>query len=1322
MKYIDLLRIATNDGFNVKEYLDPKKPITKGFHQEALFNIFYVFWSKTRNKYIPSGGNFSGGTALSVKFDIAIFMNQNVRTGGDISDFTMIDYEKKKLIVFSSKCLVKYGGRNMDVEKIMENTYDFKTEVRLIVHNKQKFIDDMKSQRDTTPDRSNHTVYDWEDIQNMIDDFKGDVSSINKVCSLYKSMYVKIRPRFGQYIVSHTTTEILKKHPKAINGSICRFGKTYCMAYDVLLSGLNHFIFITSKPKTMSAISSIFIKYDDFKDHEVFNFSSESDIKKFKKSNAKKSVVFVSIQTLKSKCKGLLIKGMNRRNTMCLIDEFHDSGETEATLKVLNTHKLFELPTVFYSATYDKIKSFYKIPDTAIVSWGIEDNVWCSDIKNGVCHLKTKYGSIVDDALTLYTIDEIESHYSKLPRLKFIIDKPSQPCLEGFSKKNKTDGSIGYSFDAVKMIKNINSKYELVNEDAVINYFQRMLGGGIKDNEFDVFVHSKGMIDTYKEMCAKDGQKHGRIIPVYMGNGIVEGEQVKNSETLIYQCVECIITCLKKYRKTKMKGIDNYALINYKTNTKDPEAWFEQIVAENPEKTIILFLGNSLTTGTTNKYCDLLKLPRRIDSHDLFWQTICRAMNESVERNKKYAYICIDDYQSLGGLTSVVRHMKLKGESEASAWKRLLKQNIFNIVDIDYDGKFVDTETYEPLIESIYGRVRDTIPYKDNLNRFVQDIDFGDIKLLSRYLVNLVKKDTRVELKKLVEKLNKMKEKGIEKGIDVDKLEKKVKEKEEDVVKDDSKNCYEMLSVLVTTYVMLSIGDKINIVDVIDYLKQNKRWDICVERCCKSFGLNSLNSITTINKLNTILMDNKNIGIVNESITTLKEQLKFNKSKQECYEICQEVIITTDIERKQYAEVLTPLSLVNEMLSKIPEDAWTDMNNDRVELPKIFDPCVGKGAFVVVVYDLLWKKLEDLIPDEEERRVTILEKMIYFADINPFNIYVTNMILDPAGKYKLNAFTGDSLEMEFDFKFDIIVGNPPYNKGGVRSHTGKLLGDKNETIWPKFIKFELSILREGGVLASVNPLSWLKSSHSLHHLLDNHIVWMLLWDNIKSLSTINAKIPISSFVMINEKNKDKLTTVDSFIQSKSVITTSQTLLSSQYTAPLAYHSIFDKLRDFIKVNRKLSVKRDTVKIDKKYPQIKLPKDYKLSDSYAVDTYRIKDGIIVRKTEHKHPAADKRKIIIANKASFAGAFIDNGRLSLCGNHKFYILGDNLENLLKLLNFKLFKLVTHYTKYGQDFLENCCFDYIPDIRNGIKEKDLYKQLRLTEEEIKLVENCN
>jgi hypothetical protein len=79
---------------------------------------------------------------------------------------------------------------------------------------------------------------------------------------------------------------------------------------------------------------------------------------------------------------------------------------------------------------------------------------------------------------------------------------------------------------------------------------------------------------------------------------------------------------------------------------------------------------------------------------------------------------------------------------------------------------------------------------------------------------------------------------------------------------------------------------------------------------------------------------------------------------------------------------------------------------------------------------------------------------------------------------------------------------------------------------------------------------------------------------------------------------------------------------------------------------------------------KIPQNYTLEDMFAIDTYKLQEGILVKKASETHPDANKRKIIIANKRGFKGAFIDEGKLSLTGNHKFYILGDKLELIQKI----------------------------------------------------------
>ena len=215
--------------------------------------------------------------------------------------------------------------------------------------------------------------------------------------------------------------------------------------------------------------------------------------------------------------------------------------------------------------------------------------------------------------------------------------------------------------------------------------------------------------------------------------------------------------------------------------------------------------------------------------------------------------------------------------------------------------------------------------------------------------------------------------------------------------------------------------------------------------------------------------------------------------------------------------------------------------------------------------------------------------MLYMSELNKKNVLICKQIFDINNEYKLNIYNGDSLKVDFNKEFgikefDIIIGNPPYNKGGIRSHTGKLLSintkEKNETIWTKFVELAFNKLKINGYLIYINPLSWLKKTHSLHNImLEKHIIWMKLWDNSQSKVIINADIPISLYILQNKLNNDnKKTEITSILRRRNLITTSNEYLDKKYSIPLAYHSIFSKLIKFIEnYNLKLDFSSKTVK-------------------------------------------------------------------------------------------------------------------------------------------------
>jgi hypothetical protein len=432
-------------------------------------------------------------------------------------------------------------------------------------------------------------------------------------------------------------------------------------------------------------------------------------------------------------------------------------------------------------------------------------------------------------------------------------------------------------------------------------------------------------------------------------------------------------------------------------------------------------------------------------------------------------------------------------------------------------------------------------------------------------------------------------------------------------------------------------------------------------------------------------------------------------------------------EKRENGEVFTPLFLVNEMLDKLDETYTKQYGKSiftEVEF-KWFDPAVGIGNFPIIVYQRLLKGLVMQIPNEEERRKHILEQMIYSAELTSKNVFIYKKIFCD-DKYKLNIYEGDTLKMSLE-KFDVILGNPPYNKGGIHSYTKKQLikGQKSETIWTKFIEKSFGWLKPDGFLAFITPLSWLKKSHSLHNeMLEKHLVWLKLWDDSQSKGMINANIPISLYVLQNTPNTThKKTEIISEIKRKKLTTTATEYLNSKYSIPLAFHSIFRKLISFIET-RNLQLEYKTKIIKSSGTKEKIPTEYTFEDMWAIDTYTIKKGIMVKKALEQHLDANKRKLIIANKSGFKGVFIDEGKLSLTGTEKIYILGENLELILKIMNFEISNILCDYTKYRMSFLDNEAFKYIPDIRKlgivDITEDEFYKLIGLTHQEINQIKN--
>ena len=175
-------------------------------------------------------------------------------------------------------------------------------------------------------------------------------------------------------------------------------------------------------------------------------------------------------------------------------------------------------------------------------------------------------------------------------------------------------------------------------------------------------------------------------------------------------------------------------------------------------------------------------------------------------------------------------------------------------------------------------------------------------------------------------------------------------------------------------------------------------------------------------------------------------------------------LIPQELEKKQNAEISTPYQLRQDMINKIPIDFW---NSPK----KVFEPCSGKGGFLIDIIDMFMKHLQ-FNGNNKEKYKFIVEECLYFSDINPTNIFIDKLLLDPFDEYKLNYNEGNTLELNINEKWNIdgfnaVIGNPPYNSSGN-------VGTGN-TIWQYFTKKALNNwLLIDGYLLFVHPSLWRK--------------------------------------------------------------------------------------------------------------------------------------------------------------------------------------------------------------------------------------------------------
>ena len=220
----------------------------------------------------------------------------------------------------------------------------------------------------------------------------------------------------------------------------------------------------------------------------------------------------------------------------------------------------------------------------------------------------------------------------------------------------------------------------------------------------------------------------------------------------------------------------------------------------------------------------------------------------------------------------------------------------------------------------------------------------------------------------------------------------------------------------------------------------------------------------------------KNSNTYNISINFKMSLQSLIDNPKELLELINECLKPKVIEKKKFGEVFTPMSFINNDMLGDLEAYYKETYNKNIfedENLKWGDTTTGMGNFAIAIYYKLMDGLKNKIQDEEYRKKHILEKMLFMAEYNKKNCFIVKQIFNINNEFKLNLYEGDSLQLDIRkvfgiTKFDIVIGNPPYNE--------ELKSTGAKALYNKFVEYYID---KCDILCYVIPSRWFSGGKGL---------------------------------------------------------------------------------------------------------------------------------------------------------------------------------------------------------------------------------------------------
>lgn len=405
-------------------------------------------------------------------------------------------------------------------------------------------------------------------------------------------------------------------------------------------------------------------------------------------------------------------------------------------------------------------------------------------------------------------------------------------------------------------------------------------------------------------------------------------------------------------------------------------------------------------------------------------------------------------------------------------------------------------------------------------------------------------------------------------------------------------------------------------------------------------------------------------------------------------------------ERHQLGEVFTSLALVDEMLDRLPAAVWHDPTL------KWLDPAAAFGQFPLRVFWRLYGGLKGRIPGDEARAKHIVSKMLFLVDINEASNAVSRRLLEslaPGSRANVGVvdrklgFLGTG--PVFGHRaFDCIVGNPPYQFGSVKvarftkksqkAQAGVAAEERESGVWVRFVERALNLLKSGGYLVFVHPITWFKKDRLGAHdmILSQQLTYLKVLRNFEARKFFGGGfgiIHVAFYVL--QKTAPTRSTLIEYAGSDFK---EQLQLGPESLLILQYNGIYAKVR------ARVGLLEDAEDLELKHRTLK---SCSSRGTHKLIRLISEDGSVkyVRSaTRHKNQGKPKliiggihRPVLYFDKSGSYGIYAQGQRHYFLGSQKA------LHAVAETFKSKLMSLLLDQVKYEQDFIRP---GLLPDLR--------------------------